>query len=475
MSAKKVHWEPQPRQRDALVRPEFEILFGGSRGGGKTDAGQAWLLYDKDDPLYRFLVIRKNSDDLKDWADRAQRMYKPTKAEFSGVPTEIRFPSGAIGRTGHLKDANAYMKYQGHEYQKMLIEELTQIPTEENYLKLIASCRSTHPQLRPQVFATANPDGPGFTWVRRRWGLKGIPTKTIITRDPMTGLYRVFIPSRLQDNKYLLADPQYKAFLDGLPDGLREAWRDGSWDDPIIKGAYYTAELNQARREGRLKFQPIDPLYPVYVVFDLGISDSMALGFFQRYDNKVYLVHSYANEGFGLPHYAAYIQEFQRNNQIRYGKFFAPFDIKVRELSTGQTRQQEAKKLGLNFNIVPSLNIADGISKVRLMFPRLYISEPQNEQLLNAIRQYRKQWDDPSGIYQDKPVHDWTSHFADMLRYAALVEGQMKVDDGVIELPQKFERISDFEPNYDDDEEVPMKDGIRIGQMGHGPVKHDDD
>ena len=85
-----VAWTPQERQAEALVRKEFEVLYGGARGGGKTDAGIAWLLYPVWDWLkaikekdtekaarlsrYRALIIRKNADDLKDWIDRAQSL-----------------------------------------------------------------------------------------------------------------------------------------------------------------------------------------------------------------------------------------------------------------------------------------------------------------------------------------------------------------------------------------------------------------
>jgi hypothetical protein len=83
------------------------------------------------------LVIRKNADDLSDWIDRASRMYAFAGVSIAYRPAILTFPSGAVIRTGHLKDDNAYSKYQGHEYHKMLVEELTQIPSEENYLKLI--------------------------------------------------------------------------------------------------------------------------------------------------------------------------------------------------------------------------------------------------------------------------------------------------------------------------------------------------
>ena len=70
-----VVWEPHPKQIEALERPEFEVLYGGSRGGGKTDCGLAWLAEETHNPNYRALVLRRNSEDLKDWTDRANQLY----------------------------------------------------------------------------------------------------------------------------------------------------------------------------------------------------------------------------------------------------------------------------------------------------------------------------------------------------------------------------------------------------------------
>lgn len=384
------------------------------------------MLYDIKHPRFRALVVRKNADDLRDWIDRAARFYRPTKAVVVGNPPEIRWPSGAICRTGHLKDSNAYQKYQGHEYHRMLIEELTHIPTEENYLKLIASCRSTIPELRPQVFATTNPDGPGFTWVKKRWSIVGSPKQTVTTVDPVTGLTRVFVPARVNDNPHLVNnDPNYLHMLEGLPDGLREAWKDGSWDEPNIKGAYYALELLQARKENRIGRVPRDLTLPVYTVWDLGVDDANAIGFYQRTKKELNLVHYYENEGVGLPHYAAYLQQIQREKQWIYGGHFAPFDIKTKEWGTGKTRIETAREMALNFEQVPMLGFQSGILQVRLMWPRLNINEPECEMFLNAARQYRKEYDEEKLIFKDSAVHDWTSHAMDMLRYTAIIENRM--------------------------------------------------
>lgn len=225
-------WKPHPRQEEALRRVEFEVLYGGARGGGKTDAGLVWLTEHIGNPRYRALVIRKNADDLSDWVDRATRMYSLLGAKVAYRPAEITFPSGATIKTGHLKDDQAYTKYQGHEYQRMLIEETTQIPDEKRYLQLLASCRSTVQEIRPQVFCTTNPGGIGHGWVKRRF-IDPTPPNSVIW-DKTSNRTRIYIPAKIDDNPTLLtADPGYVNFLESLKDTdveLWKAWRLGDWD-----------------------------------------------------------------------------------------------------------------------------------------------------------------------------------------------------------------------------------------------------
>lgn len=233
-------WKPFPKQEFALTRWEFEILFGGSRGPGKTDCGLVWLIgeeYEPGKPLlmhprYRALVIRKNADDLADWIDRAHRFYSGFGVDIAYKPAILRFPSGAIIRTGHLKDDQSYTKYQGQEFPRMLIEELTQIPQEKRYLQLIASCRSTIPEIKPQIFSTTNPGGVGHAWVKRRFVDPAPPETTF--RDKTSGRARIFIPAKVDDNPILQKiDPDYVKGLDALKDTdveLWKAWRLGDWN-----------------------------------------------------------------------------------------------------------------------------------------------------------------------------------------------------------------------------------------------------
>jgi phage terminase large subunit len=238
-----IRWRPHKGPQEFALRiPDnvFEILYGGARGGGKTDAGIFWSLkpikrmgdmQTIQHPLYRCLVLRRSAKDLNDWLDRAERIYKVFGGRLTDrqkSPTFI-FPSGAKIIVGHMKDVSSYL---GHEYQRMLIEELTQLKDELTYTKLSGSCRSTIPQIKPQIFMTTNPGGKGHGWVRRRF-VAAAPWKSFFI-NPATQRVAVFIPSRVEDNPSLMEnDPGYVQWLEGIKvvnEKLYRMWREGEWD-----------------------------------------------------------------------------------------------------------------------------------------------------------------------------------------------------------------------------------------------------
>lgn len=374
------------------------------------------MLYDVDKPKYRALVIRRNATDLDDWIDRAKRMYAPARGVYTG--DTFTFPSGARIRTGHLKDDNAYTKYQGHEYQKLLLEEITHISSESNYEKLLGSVRSTIPNIKPQVFATTNPDGPGFKWVKNRWNIPDMPDGIIKIKDEDTGRTRVFIPSKAEDNSVLMEiDPGYIKYLKSIKDeDLKEAWLNGSWSGITLKGAYYRKQLQDARDENRITNVPHEPMLPVYTWWDLGMSDSTCIGFFQFAGSEIRMIDYYESSGEGLSHYVNKLG----TKPYTYAEHYAPHDIEVRELGTGKSRREMAATFGINFLITPNLPISDGINATRVRFSRIWIDKEKCEVFVNAIEQYQKEWNEKMGEYKAKPLHDWTSHAADMLRYMSV-------------------------------------------------------
>ena len=73
---KRVIWLPQKKQEEFLKRSEYEALYGGAAGGGKSDALLAEALRQVDIPYYRGIIFRKTYPQLSELEDRSAMIYK---------------------------------------------------------------------------------------------------------------------------------------------------------------------------------------------------------------------------------------------------------------------------------------------------------------------------------------------------------------------------------------------------------------
>jgi hypothetical protein len=188
--------------------------------------------------------------------------------------------------------------------------------------------------------------------------------------------------------------------------------------DVPIKGAYYAEQLLLADQERRIAGVPHDYATEVHTFWDLGIDDSMSIWFGQVVGREFHFIDYYENSGEGLQHYALKLQE----KNYMYGRQFAPHDIAVRELGTGKSRFEVARSLGINFTVNPGLSIEDGINIGRTVFSRCWFDSVKCERGINALRNYKKDWDEKNKVFKNKPKHDWASHGADAFRYLAVSE-----------------------------------------------------
>ena len=182
------------------------------------------------------------------------------------------------------------------------------------------------------------------------------------------------------------------------------------------EGAYYARAFVQIYRENRICRLPYEPDLPVYTAWDLGMSDETAIWFFQIFGKEVRVIDYYENNGEGLPHYARVLHE----KGYRYARHFAPHDIAVRELGSGISRMETARKLGINFERIPTnLDVMGGIENCREMLGYCWFDESKTEQGRKALENYKKEWDEKHGCFKTSPLHDWCSHGADAFRTAA--------------------------------------------------------
>lgn len=207
----------------------------------------------------------------------------------------------------------------------------------------------------------------------------------------------------LEDAKRVMDDDEY------------EQEYECSWT-ASIKGAYYAKQLSLAESEKRICNIPYEQNLPVHTFWDLGVGDATSIWFMQAIGNELRFIDYFEASGEGLKYYADILQE----KAYTYGRHFAPHDIQVKELGSGLTRIETARSLGIKFEVVPKQGIEDGINAARLIFNKCYFDEKNCHDGLQALRNYRKEYDDKRKQYKPRPLHDWSSHAADAFRYFAV-------------------------------------------------------
>jgi phage terminase large subunit len=220
----------------------------------------------------------------------------------------------------------------------------------------------------------------------------------------------------LEDDKRLVAQGEMTI------DEFNQEWYNSF--EAAIKGAYYASYIAEARKTGRIKLVPYDPALKVHAVWDLGIGQQLAVGMYQAAGRERHMIDFWqgANQD-GIPQAIKALKD----KPYIFSKCWVPHDAKATEESTGKTRLQTAKELWPNveWEVIPMLGVDAGIEQGKLFWANLWISEDACQIFLDYIAQYRQRWDEKRGMFLEEPYHDFTSHAADVHRYAAVVSDQM--------------------------------------------------
>jgi len=297
-------WQPQPGPQTALVTcPVTEVFFGGARGGGKTDSSLGdWLNHSS---MYGENAIgvffRRKFKQLEEVIARAKTLFKPLGAKYNESKAEFTMPNGARLKFRYLERDSDAEEYQGHAYTRVYIEEATNFPSPDPINKLRATLRSGA-GVPCGMRLTGNPGGPGHHWVKERYitpNPRGYEVFWEEFTNPFTGktvkIDRVFIPSKLSDNKLLLdGDSTYVARLHQSGSAeLVKAWLTGDWD--AVDGVFF----NNFRRERHVLPMAYDLKIPVGAVrfraMDWGSAKPFSIGWYAISDGT-----------WGLPHGALF-------------------------------------------------------------------------------------------------------------------------------------------------------------------------
>ena len=199
-----------------------------------------------------------------------------------------------------------------------------------------------------------------------------------------------------------------------------------SFDAPLV-GSYYGQQMTEAQDEGRICSVPHDQSVQVETWWDLGIGDSTAIWFAQRVGKEIHVIDYYEASGEPLSHYAALLDKKgsakkEGGRGFLYSDHHLPHDAEARELGTGKTRVEVLESLGIKPLVVPLHRVEDGIEAARNQLPMCWFDAENCKRGIDALRNYRKDWDDTRKVFRLRPVHDWASHGADAFRIGAMAQ-----------------------------------------------------
>lgn len=187
--------------------------------------------------------------------------------------------------------------------------------------------------------------------------------------------------------------------------------------EAAIEGAFYGTLMSQAEADGRITTVPYDASVLVTTAWDLGADDSTAIWFAQIVGLQVRVLDYYENNGQPLAHYASLV----KSKPYNYGDHILPHDAGHERLGKerNESMSDQLRTLGLPNRVLAIGDREAGIEKVRQFITKCWFEKVKCARGLEALRQYRREYDDKRKTFRSEPLHDWASDGADAFRYLA--------------------------------------------------------
>lgn len=334
----KINFNITQKQNKFINADADEVLFGGAAGGGKS-YGQVIdaLLYALKYPGSKQIIFRRTFPELDKSIIRTalelypQSIFKYNSSKHTGV-----FANGSIIDFGYCDSETDVFKYQSAEFDVIRFDELTHF-TEDIYIYLISRLRGAN-DFPKSVKSSTNPGGVGHSWVKSRFIDCGAPDIV----HSFTNGTRIFIPSKVQDNCFLMSkDKNYIKRLENLDEKNKKALLYGDWD--IFDGQYF-AEFKRDIHTCR-PFE-IPPEWTRYRAIDYGLDCLAVLWIAINSLNECFIYREYAESNKIISDGAYEIKELSQNEKIRLT--YAPPDLWSRSQESGKCRADIFRNSGLH-------------------------------------------------------------------------------------------------------------------------------
>jgi phage terminase large subunit len=205
--------------------------------------------------------------------------------------------------------------------------------------------------------------------------------------------------------------------------------------EAAVQGSYYSSIVSRMEQplptgqQALIGDYPFDPNELVHCSADLGFSDSTAFWFWQLGPDGPNMIDYEEHDGEELEFYFQMLDE----KPYKYADIWLPHDAKATSLQTGRSTVEQFLHRGFPCKVVPKLAIQHGIDAARLILPQCTFNQSTCYAGIEALRAYRRQWNEKTQQFANTPLHDWASNGADSFRYFSLVTQTEKVVEPAFE------------------------------------------
>ena len=425
-----------PAQYKELFQPSQQwrhIIYKGGRSSGKSYQVALSRLVLGSQKKLRGLCAREYQNSMDDSVKAllADLVAKYNMRDWKVLDKELR--NLRTGSEIHFKglhnNSQTIKSYEGVDW--CWVEEAQSVSAD--------SIHTLVPTIRKegsQIIWTYNPlteNDPVKTEVEDRYKARGTVFVCHINSEDVEELLS---PEIIEEREAMRADN---------PDLFAHVWL----GQPLTSktGSVFGNQIARAEMDGRIGRVPYDASAGTYAVFDLGISDSTAIWWFQMIGREIHLIDYYENSGEELGHYISMLH----NKGYNYTTIYLPHDAKQRELQTGKTRVEFFENNGFhNIEVLRPTNFNLGDDDINLIarpaFSRVWIDREKCQRGLECLRAYHYEYDEKNKLLKSKPEHDWSSHASSAFIYAMMAATEASEEAQQINLKFKTYVPKAFRP-----------------------------
>lgn len=393
-----------PEKLRGLFEPYRYKVFYGGRGGAKSwGFARALLIQGASRPL-RILCAREIQKSIKDSVHQLlkdQIAAMGLEGFYTALETEILGKNGTQFAFAGLRQQNVTSLKSFEGCDICWVEEAHTV-TKRSWGILIPTIRKEG----SEIWVSFNPE----------LDTDDTYTRFVVDTPPNTLLTKIGIDDNPFASQTLLDEMEHSRRTD--PEAFRNIWL----GEPVtvVAGAIYKHEIPKVIEEKRLRPVPYDPMLKVHTIWDLGWNDSMVVIFAQVLRGEVRIIDYIEDSHRTMSDYVAEIER----KRYRWGTDFLPHDGAAKDFKSGKSAEEIMRDLGRYPEVLPNLDVEQGIRAARLMFPRVYFDETKARPLFERLKRYKRRihmtTDEPMA-----PEHDEASHGADAFRYLAMAVDRM--------------------------------------------------